>query len=158
MSSMSKDNSASPLSPPPVGSFETLQPPLSQGVLDFLRRKNFHTMTPVQESTIPLFLTNKDVAVQAVTGSGKTLSFLIPTVERLRLKTFNKNQIGALILSPTRELAIQTWRVCKELCEATELAPPLLLVGGGSSGSSSTNHRPVTEDLKTFQRESSKVC
>jgi ATP-dependent RNA helicase DDX55/SPB4 len=142
---------------PLVGSFRTVKPPLSQGVLDFLDSKKFHTMTPVQEATIPLFLTNKDVAVQAVTGSGKTLAFLIPVIERIRLKSFSKHQIGALILSPTRELAMQTWRVCKELCEATGLTPPLLLVGGGSSGSSSTNHRPVTADLKTFQKEASDI-
>jgi ATP-dependent RNA helicase DDX55/SPB4 len=147
---------SSPSSPPMAGSFRTLEPPLSQGVLKFLDSKKFDTMTPVQEATIPLFLQNKDVAVQAVTGSGKTLAFLIPVVERLKSKTLLKGQIGALILSPTRELAMQTWRVCTELCEATEMTPPLLLVGGGSSGSNA-NHRPVTEDLKTFQKDSSKI-
>jgi ATP-dependent RNA helicase DDX55/SPB4 len=151
------DASNSAQSPPPAGSFRTIQPPLSQGVLDFLDSQNFHTMTPVQEATIPLFLTNKDVAVQAVTGSGKTLAFLIPIVERIRLKNFAKNQIGALILSPTRELAMQTCRVCTQLCVSTNQTPPLLLVGGGSSGSSSMNHRPVTQDLKTFQKESSDI-
>lgn len=143
---------------PPAGSFRTVHPPLCQGVLDFLDSKNFNRMTPVQEATIPLFLTNKDVAVQAVTGSGKTLAFLIPVVERIRSKKFAKNQIGALVLSPTRELAMQTWTVCRELCEATMLAPPLLLVGGGSSGSSGVNHRPVTEDLKTFRKEASDIA
>lgn len=142
---------------PPGGSFRSLEPPLSQGVLDFLDRKKFFTMTPVQEATIPLFLQNKDVAVQAVTGSGKTLAFLIPVVERLCQRKFSKNQIGALILSPTRELAMQTWRVCKELCQAMNLTPPLLLVGGGSSSGSAVNHRPVTEDLKTFQKEASDI-
>ena len=112
---------------PAVGSFRTVQPPLCQGVLDFLDAKKFHTMTPVQAATIPLFLTNKDVAVQAITGSGKTLACLIPVVEKIRLKKFAKNEIGALIISPTRELAMQTWRVCKELSEATSLTPPLLL-------------------------------
>ncbi len=152
-----KAASADDPSPPPAGSFRCLDPPLSQGILDFLDRKKFFTMTPVQEATIPLFLQNKDVAVQAVTGSGKTLSFLIPVVERLCQKKFAKNQIGALILSPTRELAMQTWRVCKELCQAMNLTPPLLLVGGGSSSGSAVNHRPVTEDLKTFQKESSDI-
>lgn len=149
-------SNATSSSRPLAGSFRTLEPPLSEGVLKFLDSKKFHTMTPVQEATIPLFLQNKDVAVQAVTGSGKTLAFLIPVVERLRLKTLTRGQIGALILSPTRELAMQTWRVCTELCSATEMTPPLLLVGGGSSGSSA-NHRPVTEDLKTFQKDSSEI-
>lgn len=117
-------------------------------------------MTPVQAATIPLFLQNKDVAVQAVTGSGKTLAFLIPTVERIRKRVspYSKSQIGALILSPTRELALQTWTVCSELCKTMKMAPPLLLVGGGSSGKSSgANHRPVTEDLKSFRKEGNDI-
>jgi len=143
--------------PLPGCSFRAIRPPLSQGILDFLDRKGFYSMTPVQEATIPQFLQNKDVAVQAVTGSGKTLAFLIPVVERIRQRRFAKNQIGALVLSPTRELAMQTWRVCRELCQAMKMTPPLLLVGGGSSGNSSTNHRPVTEDLRTFQSEASDI-
>ena len=145
---------------PRTGSFRNIQPPLSKGILKFLDSKKFHTMTPVQEATIPLFLQNKDVAVQAVTGSGKTLSFLIPTVERIRKRAtpLTKQQIGALILSPTRELALQTWTVCSELCKSMKMAPPLLLVGGGNSGKSSgVNHRPVTEDLKTFRREANDI-
>ena len=139
------------------GSFRAIQPPLSQDVLEYLDSQNFHTMTPVQEATIPLFLTNKDVAVQAVTGSGKTLAFLIPIVERIRKKKLANNQIGALILSPTRELAIQTGRICTDLCKAVNMTPPLLLVGGGTSGSSAINHRPVTQDLKTFQKDASDI-
>jgi ATP-dependent RNA helicase DDX55/SPB4 len=64
-----------------------------------------HTqMTPVQASTIPLFMHHKDVVVEAVTGSGKTLSFVIPVLERLirRENKLKKNEIGALIISPTR--------------------------------------------------------
>jgi ATP-dependent RNA helicase DDX55/SPB4 len=145
---------------PTTGSFQSIQPPLAQGILDFLDSKNFHRMTPVQEATIPLFLQNKDVAVQAVTGSGKTLAFLLPTVERIRKRAIplSKQQIGALILSPTRELALQTWTVCSEICTWMKMTPPLLLVGGGSSGKSSgVNHRPVTEDLKTFRREANDI-
>jgi len=64
-----------------------------------------HTrMTPVQASTIPLFMKHKDVVVEAVTGSGKTLAFVIPILERLiRRETRLKNrEVGALIISPTR--------------------------------------------------------
>mmetsp|Transcript_24659 Transcript_24659/g.57898 ORF Transcript_24659/g.57898 Transcript_24659/m.57898 type:complete len:728 (+) Transcript_24659:109-2292(+) len=142
------------------GSFRRIQPPLAQGILDFLDSKNFHTMTPVQEATIPLFLKNKDVAVQAVTGSGKTLAFLLPTVERIRKRAspLCKQQIGALILSPTRELALQTWTVCSEICKSMNMSSPLLLVGGGNSGKSNgVNHRPVTKDLKTFRLEGNDI-
>lgn len=61
-------------------------------------------MTPVQASTIPLFMKHKDVVVEAVTGSGKTLSFVIPILEKLvrREKRLRKNEIGALVISPTR--------------------------------------------------------
>ena len=61
-------------------------------------------MTPVQAATIPLFMQNKDVVVEAVTGSGKTLAFVIPVLEKLvrRERRLGPNQIGALIISPTR--------------------------------------------------------
>ncbi len=66
-------------------------------------------MTPVQSATIPLFMSNKDVAVEAVTGSGKTLAFVIPIIEILtkRKKFWTKNEVGALVVTPTRELATQ---------------------------------------------------
>lgn len=124
-------------------SFKSIIPPLSAGVLQYISSKGFHNMTPVQAATLPLFLTNKDVAVQAVTGSGKTLGFLIPMVEMiLRRTTLLKNrQIGGLVLSPTRELARQTYTVAKELCQYASLPQPLLLVGGTA----------VADDLATFQ-------
>ena len=63
----------------------------------------------LQSTTIPLFLDRKDVAAEAVAGSGKTLAFLLPILEILTHleEPLKYNQIGALILSPTRELASQ---------------------------------------------------
>ena len=106
-------------------------------------------MTPVQAATIPLFVTNKDVAVQAVTGSGKTLAFLIPMVEMVLRRTalLRSHQVGGIVLSPTRELASQTHRVATELCQYVSLPPPLLLVGGGLT--------TVQQDLRTFQQHKS---
>jgi ATP-dependent RNA helicase DDX55/SPB4 len=65
-------------------------------------------MTPVQASTIPLFMKHKDVVVEAVTGSGKTLAFVIPVLERLirREARLKRNEIGALVISPTRCVAV----------------------------------------------------
>ena len=105
----------------------------------------FTKMTPVQASTIPLFLGNKDVVVEAVTGSGKTLAFLIPIIERLlragseidedeedtgrkkkrrKEKKLDKGrkrgQVGAIVISPTRELASQIYNVLLSLLEFHE--------------------------------------
>lgn len=57
---------------------------LSPETLQVLDSLGFARATPVQEATIPLFIGNKDVAVDACTGSGKTLAFIIPLVEKLR--------------------------------------------------------------------------
>lgn len=90
----------------------------------------FQYMTPVQDATIPYFMRNKDVAVEAVTGSGKTLAFVIPIVEILsrRAGSWTKNETGALVVTPTRELATQIAGVF-----APFLSPSLslaLLIGG----------------------------
>ena len=57
---------------------------LTQPTFDILQQLKFETPTPVQTVVIPLFSGNQDVAVEACTGSGKTLSFVIPVTERLR--------------------------------------------------------------------------
>lgn len=72
--------------------------------LDVIQSMGHTHMTPVQASTIPLFMRNKDVVVEAVTGSGKTLAFVVPILEKLirREVKLKKNEIGALVISPTR--------------------------------------------------------
>ncbi|RKO83735.1 P-loop containing nucleoside triphosphate hydrolase protein, partial [Blyttiomyces helicus] len=127
----------------------------------------FNQMTPVQAATVPLFLKNKDVVVEAVTGSGKTLSFLLPIITLL-LRRFRddrpllKHQIGALIISPTRELAAQIHTVLASFLDAMnavhasaegELArrpqlTSMLLVGGNTS---------VQDDVAEFSRRGAHV-
>ncbi|KAL1989515.1 hypothetical protein VTN49DRAFT_6712 [Thermomyces lanuginosus] len=94
-----------------------LNPPLSEWVLDAVSSMGFTRMTPVQAAAIPLFMGHKDVVVEAVTGSGKTLAFLIPVVEKLlRLEEpIKKHHVGAIIVSPTRELASQIYNVLLSL-------------------------------------------
>lgn len=84
--------------------WDALTPPLSEWILDAVSSMGFQRMTPVQASTIPLFMGYKDVVVEAVTGSGKTLAFLIPLVEKLLRveKQTPKHHVGAIIISPTR--------------------------------------------------------
>ncbi|KAF2465572.1 ATP-dependent rRNA helicase SPB4 [Lindgomyces ingoldianus] len=97
--------------------WDALTPALSEWILDAILFLGFTKTTPVQEAAIPMFMGNKDVVVEAVTGSGKTLAFLIPVVERLlRLDApIKKHHVGAVIISPTRELATQIYTVLLSL-------------------------------------------
>ena len=99
---------------------------LSEKTLRHLREDlKFEFATPTQATCIPLMLANKDVAVEACTGSGKTLSFVIPVVERLFKEAMAREASGevnpsepvirALIISPTRELASQIHEVVTAL-------------------------------------------
>jgi ATP-dependent RNA helicase DDX6/DHH1 len=72
----------------------------------------FEKPSPIQEETIPVALTGRDILARAKNGTGKTAAFVIPTLERINPKS-PKTQ--ALILVPTRELALQTSQVCKQL-------------------------------------------
>lgn len=83
-------------------------------LVDALKRSGIKEPTPVQSQTVPLLLQGRDVVVQAQTGTGKTLAFLLPILERIDP---NLPHIQALILTPTRELAIQI------TAEAKKLAP-----------------------------------
>ncbi|GAA5939087.1 hypothetical protein JCM3775_003180 [Rhodotorula graminis] len=91
---------------------------LSDGTRKALDGMGFSKMTEVQARTIPPLLAGKDVLGAAKTGSGKTLAFLIPAIEMLnKLKFKPRNGTGAIVVSPTRELALQIFGVAKELCE-----------------------------------------
>lgn len=74
-----------------------------------IREMKFETLTEIQARSIPPLLRGQDVLAQAQTGSGKTLAFLIPLVELLhrREDPLRTHQVGALIIEPTRELAVQ---------------------------------------------------
>jgi len=77
---------------------------LGAQVLQSIAEMGFEEMTPIQAQVIPLALDGKDVIGQAQTGTGKTAAFGIPLVERLQT---NVNYVQALVLAPTRELAMQ---------------------------------------------------
>ena len=103
---------------------------LNANLLKAITRKGFSVPTPIQRKTIPLVLDGQDVVGMARTGSGKTAAFVIPMIERLRSHSA-KVGARALILSPSRELALQTLKVVKELGRGTDLKC-VLLVGGDS--------------------------
>lgn len=75
-------------------------------VLKGITRRGYNVPTPIQRKTIPLIMEGRDVVAMAKTGSGKTACYLIPLFEKLKQRQA-KSGARALILSPTRELAIQ---------------------------------------------------
>jgi len=80
---------------------------LESSILDGLDSMNFVETTPVQEQTIPVILTGKDIIACAQTGTGKTASFVLPLLNQLTKSDDNSNKIRAIIMAPTRELAQQ---------------------------------------------------
>src|SRR5215470_6169453 len=101
---------------------------LSPALKSRLAAANFVTPTPVQAGAIPPALEGKDVLATAQTGTGKTLSFLIPIIERLQ-----KSQKKALILLPTRELAMQVEQGFRKIAGGLNLQVALV-VGGMNEG------------------------
>ncbi|KAL2827550.1 P-loop containing nucleoside triphosphate hydrolase protein [Aspergillus cavernicola] len=103
---------------------------LNGNLLKAITRKGFSVPTPIQRKTIPVIMEDQDVVGMARTGSGKTAAFVIPMIEKLRS---HSTMFGAraIILSPSRELALQTLKVVKELGKGTDLKS-VLLVGGDS--------------------------
>ncbi|GAB2265579.1 Putative DEAD-box ATP-dependent RNA helicase 29 [Dionaea muscipula] len=110
------------------GGFESLG--LSSNVYRAVKRKGYRVPTPIQRKTMPLVLAGADVVAMARTGSGKTAAFLIPMLEKLK-QHVPQSGVRALILSPTRDLALQTHKFTKELGRYTDIRTSLL-VGGDS--------------------------
>jgi len=105
--------------------------PISSYMKERLAHARFSTPTPVQAAAIPQALEGKDVLATAQTGTGKTLAFLVPVIEQL-LKSKTPG-IAALVLVPTRELAMQVVAQFNAL-RGAQLVPAGLVVGGLAEG------------------------
>lgn len=104
--------------------------PLSQNVIKGLSEAAFIKMTEIQKNSIPISLKGFDVLGAAKTGSGKTLAFLIPVLEKLYRERWTEfDGLGALIISPTRELAMQIYEVLTKI--GTHMSFSAGLVIGG---------------------------
>ncbi|KAF3427553.1 hypothetical protein E2986_06399 [Frieseomelitta varia] len=97
-------------------SFKILKEIVCENTLKGIEDMGFTNMTEIQAKAIPPLLEGRDLVGSAKTGSGKTLAFLIPAVELIyKLKFMPRNGTGCIIISPTRELSMQTFGVLKEL-------------------------------------------
>lgn len=129
--------------------WDSLSYQITPWVKDAMISLGFTSMTPVQASTIPLLSQHKDVVVEAVTGSGKTLAFVIPVLEKvikaMETSEFGKGYFGAVVVSPTRELADQIESVFNSILNLQPEDKPQiksqLLVGSVQS---------VREDISSF--------
>lgn len=99
---------------------------LSDDLIKILNKSGIADPTPIQKQSIPKIRDGKDVIAEAATGTGKTLAFLLPLLENINSKS---NEIQALILTPTRELAIQITNEANKLKEFNDIN--ILPVYGG---------------------------
>ena len=117
--------------------FENLN--LIEPILKALQEEGYSTPTPIQEKSIPILLQGKDLLGCAQTGTGKTAAFSIPILQKL-YKTDNRKSIKALILTPTRELAIQIGESFSAYGKYTGLRHAVIFGGVGQ--------KPQTDELK----------
>lgn len=85
---------------------------LSPSSREVLQQMGYHTLTPIQQASIPHLLGHKDFIGQSQTGSGKTAAFSLPLIEKINLRS---DEIQGLILCPTRELCTQVAREIRQL-------------------------------------------
>lgn len=109
-----------------------------------IRDMGFQTLTPIQAQTIPLILEGKDVIGQAQTGTGKTLAFGLPILEMLTPKT---RKLEAVVLCPTRELAVQVAGELKKLAKYKKGVSVVPVYGG----------QPIQKQLSSLERGASIV-
>ena len=104
---------------------------LTKETIFALNKQGFTLATEVQEKCIPIAKKGKDLMCTAKTGSGKTLAFLIPALELLIKADFSQAQgVGVIVITPTRELALQIYDVAKNLCNINKKTCSVIIGGG----------------------------
>ena len=103
-------------------------------LLEGIAASNYEDATPVQEQVIPLVLAGKDIIASAQTGTGKTAAFLLPLMNSIITDHFEDHHISALIIVPTRELAVQISEHLEGLSYFTSVSS--IAVYGGGDGNS----------------------
>ncbi|WP_297240675.1 DEAD/DEAH box helicase [uncultured Flavonifractor sp.] len=112
---------------------------LSAEVMKAINKKGYVQATPVQAGAIPYFMEWKDVIAKAPTGTGKTFAFGIPMVEHIDPAC---EDVQALVLAPTRELAVQIQEELRDLCEFKEGVRTVCLYGGA----------PIDKQINTLKK------
>jgi ATP-dependent RNA helicase DDX54/DBP10 len=111
---------------PKTGSFSAMA--LEKDILIGLNRMNYKVPTPVQRKALPIALAGMDMVCMARTGSGKTCVFLLPMIQKLKAHD-PMSGVRGVVLAPTRELAIQTFKFARDMAKFTDLRV-VMIVGG----------------------------
>ncbi|HVU97204.1 MAG TPA: DEAD/DEAH box helicase [Puia sp.] len=111
---------------------------LDESLLEGIEASGYENATPVQEQVIPIILSGKDIIASAQTGTGKTAAFLLPIVNRL-IAARQDDTVNALVIVPTRELAVQIAQNLEGLSYFTNISS--IAVYGGGDGSNFSNEK-----------------
>ena len=107
-------------------------------MIEGIEATGYETATPVQEKVIPIILSGQDLIASAQTGTGKTAAFLLPVIHKL-IQSKIEDQVNALVIVPTRELAVQIAQNLEGLSYFTSISS--IAVYGGGDGSSFSNEK-----------------
>jgi ATP-dependent RNA helicase RhlE len=110
--------------------------------MEGIAASGYENATPVQEQVIPLILEGKDIIASAQTGTGKTAAYLLPIINRL-LAARQDDQVNALVIVPTRELAIQIAQNLEGLAYFTPISS-IAVYGGGDGSNFSTEKQALS--------------
>ena len=116
---------------------------LDQRILDSIDAMGYETATPVQQQVMVPILEGKDIIASAQTGTGKTAAFLLPLIHRLLTVPHAVNDINAMIIVPTRELAIQIAESLEGLSYFTDVSS-IAVYGGGDGNSFNSEKKALT--------------
>ena len=108
-------------------------------LMDGIDAMGYHTATPVQEQVIPYIIAGRDIIAAAQTGTGKTAAFLLPVIHNLLTKPHEAHKINAMIIVPTRELAVQISQALEGISYYTSIS--FISVYGGTGGALFANEK-----------------
>lgn len=115
-------------------------------VLDGIESMGYENATPVQEQVIPLILDGRDIIASAQTGTGKTAAFLLPLIQNIIDHTNNDHSVNAMIIVPTRELAVQIVQTLEGISYYTSISC-IAVYGGGSGDSFATEKKALSSGV-----------